>query len=195
MANTSCSIRPSQNAGIAIAADVVAEIARSTGAAGPDRGDDAGRQRRRQRQQQRRGEQLERRRQPLDHAVQHRAAVAEAVAPVAAGEGGQPAHVLDPDRAVEAEGAAQPVEVFRPDAGIRQVDLERPAGHELQQAEGDGRHDQQQRHRLERAAPGQAEEPRYSSVHVWTFQNGPVLVGLPVKPFSRAGTASSLLTP
>ena len=45
------------------------------------------------------------------------------------------------------------------------------------------------------AAHGQTREWAYSSVHACTFQNGPVFVGLPVKPLSRAGTASSLVTP
>ncbi len=82
-----------------------------------------------------------------------------------------------------------------PHAGIRKVDLDGAAGHELQQAEGDARHQQQERHGLDAAAPGQSRQRPYSSVHACTFQNGPVLVGLPVKPLRRAGTASSLVTP
>ena len=71
------------------------------------------------REHERHADELERRRQALEHAIEHRPAVAVAEAPVAAHEAAEPLQVLAPHRLVEAERAPQPLDVLGPDVRVR----------------------------------------------------------------------------
>ena len=70
---------------------------------------------------------------PLDDASRNRAAVAEAVAPIAARKRREPRPVLLPERTIEAEGAAKSLDVLGPDVRVREVDGERTAGRRVYQ--------------------------------------------------------------
>ena len=99
------------------------------------------------RRPERRADQLEGRRRAFEHAVDHRPAVAEAVAPVAADKRREPAQVLHPERLIDAERAAEPLDILRPHAGIREEDRGRPAGRGVNQGEDADRDEQQERDR------------------------------------------------
>jgi hypothetical protein len=120
------------------------------------RGRDAGRNRQCQRRDNRDDDEFQRCGQALGNAHENGAAVAEAVAPVAAHERAEPRPVLLPQRPVQTEGAAKAFDVLRPDIGIRQIDRERSPGRRVHEREDDGRNDEQQRHRLNRAADQEA---------------------------------------
>src|SRR2546426_5332961 len=117
-------------------------------AAAADGGDDAGRQRQRERDDDGCADELERRRNARDDPGGDGTAVAEAVAPVALREGGEPRPVLLPKRAIETERAAQPLDVLWPDIRIRQVDRERSARRRVNEQEYQHRDENEERQGL-----------------------------------------------
>src|SRR5206468_452348 len=94
--------------------------------------------------------QFERCRQPLGDASRNRAAIAEAVAPIAARKRGEPRPVLLPQRTIETESAAKPLDVLGPDVRVRQIDGERTAGRRVYQKEDESGDDEQQRNGLKK---------------------------------------------
>ena len=182
----SCSTRPNQNTGSASPANDSADETRSGQRQRVSAGGDAQGRGGDHREKQRRRDQFQRGRYAFPDADQDRASVAVAVAPVADEESGEPLDVLAPQRLVEAQRATQALEVLGAHVGVREVHRQRTARHQVQQPEHAGRDHQQQWQRA-------GDPPDQRNSHSCTFQKTPVLVGLPLKPCSVAGTASSLV--
>ena len=129
-------------------------------AAAANRRHDARRHGQRERRDNRHAHQFERCRQPLDNAGRDRAAIAEAVAPVAARKRGEPRPGPLPEGTIEAERAAEALDVLGPDVRVREVDGERTAGRRVYQKEDESGDDEQQRDGLKKAT---REEPEHAA--------------------------------
>ena len=117
------------------------------------RGENPGRDRDQQRDHQRAAGQQQRVRQPREDFVTHRPAVIQRKPEVAAHELTQPAQVLLVKRSVQPERALDPVEITLRDPRNRDAQvIDRAAGHEMHEREGQQRRSQEEKRDLEEAA-------------------------------------------